>query len=158
MAAQLNYGYGTPKGIPGGKFDISFDEVVTRSNEEADKKMKFGIAVAVGTNVGKGVKLPTTGITADKIEGVTVAIATTEQDTDGKVVIKKGATLSIMKKGNIWGRLVNGITPEYGKTAYVALTGDDAGCFTTSSTGTVDIGAKFGNVVDKDNGIAVIVL
>jgi len=56
------------------------------------------------------------------------------------------------------GRLANGITPEAGKTAYVALTGDDAGTFTTSSTGTVDIGAKFGNVVDKDNGIAVIVL
>jgi len=67
MAAQLNYNYGTPMGVPGGKFDIAFDEVVTRSNEEADKKMKFGLAVAVGTNVGKGVKLPTTGVTADKI-------------------------------------------------------------------------------------------
>lgn len=29
MAAQLNYNYGTPKGVPGGKFDIAFDEVVT---------------------------------------------------------------------------------------------------------------------------------
>ena len=158
MAAQLNYNYGTPMGVPGGKFDIAFDEVVTRSNEEADKKMKFGLVVAVGTNVGKGVKLPTTGVTADKIEGVTVAIATTEHDTDGNVIIKKGAALSVMRKGNIWGRLANGITPEAGKTAYVALTGDDAGTFTTSSTGSVDIGAKFGNVVDKDNGIAVIVL
>ena len=28
MAAQLNYGYSTPKGVAGGKFDIAYDEVV----------------------------------------------------------------------------------------------------------------------------------
>ena len=42
MAAQLNYNYGTPKGVPGGKFDIAFDEVVTRKNENEDGVMKKG--------------------------------------------------------------------------------------------------------------------
>jgi hypothetical protein len=158
MAAQLNYNYGTPKGVPGGKFDISFDEVVTRSNEEEDGKMKYGLAVVIGAAAGDGVKLPATGATAAQIEGITVALPNTEQGMDGKVVIKKGATLGVMKKGNIWGRLAASVTPDYGKTAYVVITGDDAGAFTTSSTGTVDIGAKFGNAADKDNGIAVIIL
>nr|DAT85049.1 MAG TPA: hypothetical protein [Caudoviricetes sp.] len=158
MAAQLNYNYSTPKGVPGGKFDLVFDEVVTRTNEEEDSKMKYGLAVAVGANVGTGVKLPSTGITADKIEGVTVAIPTTEHDINGKVIVKKGASLGVMKRGNIWGRLATGVTPVYGKTAYVVVTGDDVGAFTTDSSNTVDIGAKFGNVADKDNGIAVILL
>lgn len=158
MAAQLNYNYSTPKGVPGGKFDLVFDEVVTRTNEEEDSKMKYGLAVAVGANVGTGVKLPSTGITADKIEGVTVSIPTTEHDINGNVIVKKGASLGVMKRGNIWGRLATGVTPVYGKTAYVVVTGDDVGAFTTDSSNTVDIGAKFGNVADKDNGIAVILL
>lgn len=155
MAAQMNYNFSTPKGVVGGKYDLAFDEVVTRSNENENGVMKFGLAVAQGTNVGHGVIVPVTGTTADKIEGITLCTPT-EQDTDGNVVIKKNATLGIMKHGNVWGRLANGVTPVYGNTAYVVVSGDDAGAFTTETSGTIDIGAKFGNA--SDDGIAVITL
>ena len=79
-----------------------------------------------------------------------------QQDTDGNVVIKKNAILGIMKHGNVWGRLASGVTPVYGNTAYVVVSGDDAGAFTTEISGTIDIGAKFGNA--SDDGIAVITL
>ena len=83
MAAQLNYNYGTPKGVPGGKFDIAFDEVVTRKNENEDGVMKYGLAVAVGTDAGNGIKVPVTGTTAAQIEGITIALPNTEQDMAG---------------------------------------------------------------------------
>ena len=156
MAAQLNYNYGTPKGVAGGKYDIAFDEVVTRKNENKDGEMKFGMAVAVGTSAGKTVKVPVVGTTAEQIEGIAIALPNTEQDMNGKVVVKQNTSLSVMKKGNIWGRLATGVTPTYGTKAYVVVSGDDAGTFTTASEGTVDIGAKFGNA--HDYGIAVIVL
>lgn len=156
MAAQTNYNYGTPKGVAGGKFDIAFDEVVTRKNEEQNGIMKFGMAVAVGTSAGKTVKVPTAGTTAEQIEGIAIALPNTEQDMQGNVVVRQNTSLSIMKKGNIWGRLASGITPAYGSAAYVVVSGDDAGTFTTASDGNVDIGATFGNA--SDDGIAVIVL
>ena len=83
----------------------------------------------------------------------------------GKVVVKKNASLSVMKKGNIWGRLATGATPTYGTKAYVIPEGDEAGTFThaadngKSDSGKVeylDISATFGNA--SDDGIAVIVL
>ena len=61
MAAQLDYGYSTPKGVTGGKVDIAYDEVITRKNEEADGVLKYGMAAMVGTSKGTGVKVPATG-------------------------------------------------------------------------------------------------
>lgn len=156
MAAQLNYNYSTPKGVPGGKFDIAFDEVVTRNNENEDGVMKYGMAVATGTKAGVTVKVPTAETTKEQIEGIAIALPNTEQDMKGNVIVKKNRSLSIMKKGNIWGRLATGITPTCGAKAYVVISGDDAGSFTTASEGTLDIGAEFGKAYD--DGIAVIVL
>ena len=156
MAAQLDYGFSTPKGVPGGKFDLAVDEVVTRSNDENDGVMRYGLAVAVGANAGKSVKLPVAATTAAEIEGIAVALPTTEQDMSGKVIIKKDAVLGVMKKGNIWGRLAADVTPTYGAKAYVVVDGDDAGAFPTTESGNLDIGATFGNA--SDDGIAVIVL
>lgn len=56
MAAQLDYSYTTPKGVAGGKYDIAFDEVITRKNEEADGVLKYGMAAMIGTNAGSDVK------------------------------------------------------------------------------------------------------
>lgn len=160
MAAQTNYNYNTPKGVPGGKFDIAFDEVLSRNNEEKDGVMKYGIAVAQGTTAGKTVKVPVEGTTAGQIEGIVIALPNTEQDMSGKVVIKQNRTLSVMKSGNIWGRLADDEAPTAGVTAYVNVKGDHAGEFTKTEVEgtTVDIGAKFGNAVDLAEGIAVIVL
>lgn len=167
MAAQLNYNYGTPKGVPGGKYDIAFDEVVSRNNENADGVMKYGIAVAQGTTAGKTVKVPVSGTTASQIEGVSIALPNTEQDMEGNVVIKQNRTLSVMKSGNIWGRLADETAPAAGAKAYVIPGGDNAGEFSASADNGesgdakveyLDIGAKFGNAVDLTAGIAVVVL
>ena len=94
MAAQLNYGYSTPKGVAGGKFDIAYDEVVTRKNEEEDGVLKYGMAAMIGTTKGTGVKVPVSGATAQQIEGIVLRAANTEQDMKGKVVVTKSNTPS----------------------------------------------------------------
>lgn len=156
MAAQMDYNYGTSKGVPGGKVDISFDEVITRNNEAEDGVLKFGMAAAVGTVPGTGITVPGADTTAEKIEGVVLYHPNTEQDMNGNVVIKKGVSVGIMRKGHIWGRTAEGVTPAYGDKAYVSVTGDDAGTFTNVADGALDIGATFGNATD--DGIAVIIL
>lgn len=161
MAAQLNYGYGTPKGVAGGKVDIAYDEVVTRMNEEADGVLKYGMAAMVGASKGIGVKVPASGATADQIEGIVLHAANTEQDMNGKVVVPNNASVGIIRKGRIWGRLASDATPTYNAKAYVVAGGNDAGTFTDKANQTgdgtpanLDIGAKFGNA--SDSGIAVV--
>ena len=160
MAAQLDYGFSTPKGVPGGKVDISYDNVVTRINEESDGVMKFGYAVVKGASAGTGVKLPTSAATKDNFEGVVLHAENTEHDLNGKVKIKKDATLGIMRHGHVWGRIDSAAAPAYGATAYVITDAEagEVGTFTNTATEgkTVDIGAKFG--VESDTGIAVIEL
>lgn len=165
MAAQMNYSFDTPKGVAGGKVDLAYDEVVTRQNEEADGVLKFGMAAAVGTSAGSTVKVPAAGTTKAQIEGVVLHAANTEQDMSGKVILKKDVSVGIMRKGHVWGRLAADAVTTYAQTAYVVTSGKDAGAFTHLETQTgddgaanLDIGAKFGNVSDTDNGIAVIEL
>lgn len=156
MAAQLDYGFSIPKAVPGAKVDLSDDKVVARINEADDSAIKYGMAVMVGTNPGQSVKVLTTGATSEQIEGVVLCHPNTEQDMKGNVVVRKGMSLSIMKKGRIWARLATDVTPVYNAKAYVVVSGADAGTFTTVADGNVDIGATFGNATD--NGIAVIEL
>lgn len=132
MAAQLNYNYDTPKGVPGGKYDLSDDHVVTRMNEEADGIMGFGMAVVMGASKGTGVKLPSSGAVPDDFEGVTLHGANTEQDMNGKVTVRNNASLGIMKKGNVWGKTASDAVPSYGATAYVVVDGEEAGTFTSA--------------------------
>lgn len=155
MAAQLDYGYSTPKAVAGAKVDLSHDEVVTRMNEAEDSKLKYGMAVMVGTNPGQTVTVPN-GATAEQIEGVVLCHPNTEQDMKGNVVVKKNVSLGIMTQGRIWARLATDVTPTYRAKAYVVVSGADAGTFTTAADGNVDIGATFGNATD--DGIAVIEL
>ena len=155
MAAQLDYGYSTPKAVAGAKVDLSHDEVITRMNEAEDGVIKYGMAVMVGTTPGQSVKV-VNGATAAQIEGVVLCHPNTEQDTKGNVVVRKGVSLGVMKKGRIWARLATDVTPTYGAKAYVVVSGADAGTFTTVADSNVDINATFGNATD--NGIAVIEL
>ena len=155
MAAQTTYGYSIPKGVAGGKVNLFNDEVITRMNEEENGVLKFGMAVMTGATPGATVKIAK-GATKDQIEGVVLCHPNTEHDMDGKVVVKKNASVGVMTQGCIWGRLATGVTPTYKQTAYVVVTGNDAGTFTNVADGAVDIGAKFGK--DVDDGIAVIVL
>ena len=156
MAAQKNYTYSTPMGVPGGKVDIAFDVVKTRMNEAEDGVLKFGMAAAVGTTPGTTVTVPSADTTAEKIEGVVICHPNTEQDMKGTVVVKKNVSVGVMSKGHIWARTATDVTPEYGETAYVVISGDDAGSFTNVADGALDIGAKFGKYAE--DGIAVIEL
>lgn len=157
MAAQLDYGYSTAKAVPGAKVNLADDEVIARQNEEKAGVLKCGMAVMVGATAGSTVKKPVTGCTSAQIEGVVLANANNEQDIDGVVQIKNGATVGVMKRGNVWGRVAADVTPKYGDLAYVVISGDNAGTFTNKSDDTtVDIGATFGNATD--DGIAIVVL
>ncbi len=134
MAAQLKYSYTTPKGAPGEKFDISFDEVVTRMNQEAeDGVLKFGMAAQTGDVPGVGIKIPVTGATANDIEGIVVRAANTERDMQGRVIVRSGASVGVLRRGKVWGRIASDAQPVYGHTAYVVTDGDESGSFTSAS-------------------------
>ena len=214
MAAQLQYTYSLPKGVAGEKFDISFDEVVTRRNQEEDGVLKFGMAVQKGDSPGVSVKVPVTGATAADMDGIAIRTSATEQDMQGRVLVRGGASVNVMKRGKVWSRICSDAQPVYGQTAYVVVDGDEAGTFTSASAAanayfkcestesgakevvadstasptssqikaaavtpvqsgytpavgdyvvskqlhgaTVDMGAKFGNAADMENGVAVI--
>lgn len=134
MSAQLNYDYRTPKGVAGGLYDISFSKVETRTNEENDGVLKYGMAVAVGTVPGTNVKVPATGTTAEKIEGIAIKAANTEQDMKGKLNVVNNASISVLKKGSVWGRTAEGAAPTYKGKAYVVIDGEYAGCFTSNAS------------------------
>ena len=141
MAAQLKYSYDTPKGVPGGKVDISFDNVDTRTNEEADGVLKYGMAVQTGTYPGTTVKVPTSGATKSAIEGVALSLPNTEQDMQGNVVVRNGATIGVMRWGKVWGRLASDAAPVSGQTAYVVVDGEEAASVYVKCAST-DSGAK----------------
>lgn len=157
MAAQTTYGYGTPKGVPGGLYDISCHEVNTRMNEEEDGKLGFGVGVVQGTSKGHTVKLPVAVSTADLFEGVTIYGVTTEYDMSGKVVIRKDTTVGVVRTGKVWAKVAAGITPAYNDKLYMITDGPEAGYFTNASGATtIEIKGKF--IGEADNGIAPVLL
>lgn len=153
MAAQLSYNYGTPRGIPGGIADLTCYTIDSMLNEEKPGVMRFGVGVMQGTDVGHQVKLPN-GCTAEKFEGVTVNNLTTEYDIEGKIHIRNGAAIGVMRAGRIHARLAKDAKPAYGAKAYVVTTaGDDLGCFTEKSEGTLEVGVFLSGA---DNGTAIL--
>lgn len=154
MAAQLTYGYDAPKAIAGQIADLAPREIVTRSIEDKNGAIHFGMAVQVGTKAGSTVKL-VSGAKKETIDGV-VAHAEVEQNTEGKVVLKNGQVVDVIKHGNVWGRIAKGAVVTPNAIAYVVGTGEEAGYFTHVKEANIDIGAVFGT--EKDEGIAIISL
>lgn len=172
MAAQTNYSYSTPLGVPGGIYDIHDNYIFTRQNEEEDGVLGYGVVVVPGEKKGKGSKLPTAETTREDCEGVVVYLPNTEQDMNGKVTIRKGRSLSVMRRGSVWVKITPDCEPEYGKKCYVIVDSksvadnaegkiDYRGYVTSKDTaeneGTAPVytGAFFTGVCDKENGIAV---
>ena len=105
MAVQTSYGYATPKGIPGGIYDLYHYPVDSRFNEEDNGKLRFGVGVVKGSIPGSNVVLPTSASTAADFEGVTVNGFNQQHDLEGKVSINKNQNIGVMRHGRIWVRL-----------------------------------------------------
>ena len=101
MAAQTSYGFGFPKGVAGGLFDLSAHEVSTRQAE--GENISFGIGVVTGTNAGTDVKIPTSATTSAEFEGVVVHNSVmVEMDMDNSVKIGDKRTVGCLHYGKVW--------------------------------------------------------
>lgn len=153
MAVQTSYGFGFPKGVAGGLFDLSAHEVSTRQAE--GNGISFGIGVVTGTNGGTDVKIPTSESTSGDFEGVVVHNSVmVEKDMDNKVVIGDKRTVGCIHFGKVWVKTGAKAAPKYREKVYMITSGAEAGMFTTSDdTATkVEINAVF--LGETDNGIA----
>ena len=157
MSAQTHYGFTTPIGAPGGIVDLSPHVIDTFLNEEASGVMKFGLGVVQGSKPGVNIALPETGATADKFEGITTNNRTTEYDLEGKLHIRNGAAVGVMRYGKIYVQVEEDDEPAYGDPVYLIINGDDAGRFTSASSGdTIAVNARF--IGGVDNGVAPVEL
>lgn len=144
MSVQTSYNFYTEKGVAGGLYDLSHHDVNSRRNECEDGVLDFGFGVVAGTIAGSQVKLPASGATAATFEGITVNGFSTEMDMNGKVAIKKDATVGVLVHGRVWARIAEGVTPKYGDALYLITSGANAGCFTNVASGAVAItGGRF---------------
>lgn len=132
MAVQTTYGFGFPKGVPGGLFDLSAHEVATRQAE--GEGISFGVGVVAGTNKGTDVALPSAGAAGEDFEGVIVHNSVmVEKDMENHVRIGDGRTVGCLTRGKIWVKTGGKAEPAYKEKVYLIISGDEAGMFTTAS-------------------------
>jgi hypothetical protein len=149
--SQLSYNFNLQAGVPGGLCDTAPHEIVARANgEAAPGVVKYGMGVVVGDNPGKDVKLPVTASTVEKFEGV-VKTGISQMDLEGNSALRQTQTLNVLKWGNVWLRLVEGLTITYGDPVYLVNTGADAGLFTNEEGDGIAINGKFLGGVESGN-------
>ena len=133
MSAQTRYGFSAIAGAAGGIVDLAPYAIDSFINSEESGVMKFGIGVVQGSNPGHNVAIPAEGATAAKFEGITVNNRTTEFDVEGKMNVRGGAAIGVMRYGRIYARVVEDVEPAYGDALHLVISGDNAGCFTNAS-------------------------
>lgn len=158
MSAQTRYGYSTPVGAAGGIVDLAPYAIDTFLNEAESGVMKFGIGVVRGSKPGVNINVPDEDATASDFEGITTNNRTTEYDMEGKLHVRSGAAIGVMRYGRIYGRVAEGVEPSYGEAVYLIIDGDEAGCFTNAADGNIAIKARFLGGVDATAQIAEIEL
>lgn len=174
MSAQTKYGHSTPVGAAGGIVDLAAHVIDTFLNEEKTGTMKFGLGVVQGSKPGVNIALPTAEATPAVFEGITTNNRTTEYDLEGKLSVRQGAAVGVMRYGKIYGRVAEGAEPKYGDSVYLITEGDEAGCFTNeapaakaegagdgaegTAPATIAVKARFLSGVDTNAQIAVIEL
>lgn len=159
MSAQTRYGFSTPMGAAGGIVDLAPYAIDTFLNEEENGVMKFGMGVVQGTIPGTLIKKPAEGTVAAKFEGITTNNRTTEYDMDGKLSVRKGVAIGVMRYGRIYGRIAAGVKPAYGEPVYLIISGKEAGCFTNAAgDSAIAVKARFLSGVDSTAQIAMIEL
>lgn len=154
MAAQTSYGFGFPKGVAGGLYDLSAHDVSTRQAEGTG--VVFGVGVVVGTNKGTDVKIPMSASTSDDFEGVVVHNSVmVEKDMNNKVSIEDKRTVGCLNFGRIWVQTGAKAKPVYKDKVFLITDGAEAGKFTTSADSSatkVEVNAIF--LGETDDGIA----
>jgi hypothetical protein len=136
--------------------DIAPYAVVSRINGEASSEaLKFGMGAKVGSKPGVNVLAPATGRTAAQFEGVVLNGFTQQMNSAGDVKVESGQTVGILRYGNVWVRVPDGVTPNYGDALYLIPAGANAGLFTNASASpNIPIAGRF---VDE-NGASNVVL
>lgn len=112
MAVQTSYSYSTRRGVPGGIYDLTPRAVNSRI---AEGQLKFGMGVIQGSIPGSNIIIPTENATASVFEGVSVNSGTQEMDMEGKVTVKAGTSVSVMRHGRIWVRVEEDAEIAYGE-------------------------------------------
>ena len=158
MSAQTRYGYSTPIGAAGGIVDLAPYAIDTFLNEEKTGVMKFGLGVVSGSNPGHNAKRPTSAAKATDFLGIVTNNRSTEYDLEGKIYIRNGKPMGVMRYGRIYGRVADDVEPAYGNPVYLVTSGDDAGCFTNVAADGVAIKARFLSGVDASTKVAMIEL
>lgn len=146
MSAQTSYTQSTPRGAAGALVDLSEHAVNTRINAETGFTMMFGLGVVQGSAPGSDIKIPATGATAIKFEGITVNGYTNEMNSEGAVFISPGAAIGVLQYGKIWARIKPTDAPAYGDKLYLIITGENAGLFTKTTSG---------DTIEVTNGIFI---
>lgn len=153
MSVQTNYGFGFPKGVAGGLFDLSAREVSTRQSE--GEGVTFGVGVVIGTNKGTDVKLPTSDSTAEQFEGVIVHNSVmAELNMNNKLNIGEKRTVGCLHHGKIWVKTGKKAAPAYKEKVYLIVEGDEVGLFTTSADTATKIELNARYLGATDTGIA----
>lgn len=129
MSVQNTYSYSTPVGVAGGLYDITDYVIDTRTVESDNGVMKLGMGVVCGSVPGTNIDVPSADSTADVFEGVTVNGFTQQHDLEGKIALYNGQSVGVLRRGRIWVRIAEGVTPSYGDPVYMSIAEDDAGLF-----------------------------
>ena len=163
MSAQTKYGFSTPIGSAGGIVDLAPYAIDSFLNEEKNGVLNFGVGVVQGTKPGVNIALPKTGATAAKFDGITTNNRTTEYDVDGKLAIRSGASVGVMRYGRIYARVADKVSPKYGDALYLIIEGDNAGMFTNtassgSGTDTIAVKGRFLGAADLSTNVAPVEL
>lgn len=151
MAVQMTYNE-PGRGIPGGLYDRSAYEAVTRRNGAETGKLFFGTGVVQGDEPGVTVAIPSSGSTAEKFEGVVMYSANVEMDDDGNVLLRNGQVIDVCQTGKLWVQIPDEVEPAYGDAVYLIVDGEDAGKFTKDVGSNVALKAKF--IGSAENGVA----
>lgn len=114
-------------------YDLSDYATDSRVNAADKGQLLFGMGVITGDSKGSNIRVPKTGDTAAKFEGIALNSFTQQHDLDGVVSVSVGAAVSVMRYGRAWGRIPKSVTPEFGDALYLIISGDDAGKFTNAA-------------------------
>lgn len=158
MSVQTAYNYTTSRGIAGGLLDLSPYSIYSRTNDEADGILHYGIGVVKGAFPGISVMLPSSVNASSNFEGVLINELTTQQNVFGNTYIINGQSVGVLCYGHCWVQVTDTANPSYGIPLRLVIAGVDAGKFTEKiDASSIAVNGQFLGTADFD-GIAPVEL